>query len=508
MNRANIFLRSPFGAASAKSSLLLVTALALTVAANLTGCGVQKTHAPDAAINFSDCRLKRIDSQARCAMVAVPEDYSDKGDAGKSINIHVAVLPAFARNPEPNPVYFFAGGPGQAASDIGALVSALGDLRKSRDIVLVDQRGTGKSKTLTCDSTAADPNADPLKEAFGNSDAAMLRDWAKCIASLKGNAATHRTDDYVDDLELVRKALGHDKINVWGGSYGSRVALRYMKRYPQSIRAAVLDGVAPTSLHLPDDALATSEAELRSTLAACAASAGCTKAYPNILTTFDTLLTELRATPRPVNFVHPASGKPISGVVSDRTLVTLIWPMLYMPEASRMIPSLIDQAAKGNFAPLAATMSASSIGEGDIAIAQRFAVMCAEDMLNRSPLPNPRFQSLNDMFYGFCKGFPHGKVAPEFFEPTTSDIPTLLLSGTQDPVTPPAQGALAAKTLGNSKHIVVPGVGHITSPQPCVRRIITKFVEAGNIAAGNDTCEAELKLPRPLFYTSTLEATP
>jgi pimeloyl-ACP methyl ester carboxylesterase len=128
--------------------------------------------------------------------------------------------------------------------------------------------------------------------------------------------------------------------------------------------------------------------------------------------------------------------------------------------------------------------------------------------LNRTPMANPRFQALNNLFYGFCKGFPHGKVAPEFFEPTKSDIPTLLLSGTQDPVTPPAQGSLAAKTLLNSKHVVVAGVGHITSPQPCVRRIITKFIEAGDIAAANDACEAELKLPRPLFYTSPLEATP
>ena len=500
----SILLKRPVTRLGAMMPVLL----ALVTIVALAACDARKAGSADATITFTDCRLKRIDSVARCATLAVPEDYANKSDAGKTINIHVAVLPALARNAEPNPVYFFAGGPGQAASDIGALVSALGDLRKSRDIVLVDQRGTGKSKTLTCDSIAVDPNVDPLKEAFSNSDAAIQRDWAKCIATLKGNAATHRTDDYIDDLELVRKALGHDKINVWGGSYGSRVALRYMKRYPQKIRAAVLDGVAPTSLHLPDDALATSEAELRSTLAACAASAGCDKAYPNILATFDTLLVELRAKPRAVSFMHPANGKLIDGVVTDRTLVSLIWPLLYMPEASRMVPNLIDQAVRGNFAPLAATLSASSIGEGDIAIAQRFAVMCAEDMLDRTPMPNPRFQSLNDLFYGLCKGFPHGKVAPEFFEPTTSEIPTLLLSGTQDPVTPPAQGSLAAKTLSNSKHIVVTGVGHIASTQPCVRRIITKFVEAGNIAAAVDPCEAELKLPRPLFYTSPLEAKP
>ena len=474
----------------------------------VTGCGAAKTESANASIKFADCRLKRVDSVARCAMVAVPEDYAAKDGAGKTISIHVAVLPALARNAEPDPVYFFAGGPGQAASDIGSLVSALGDLRKSRDIVLVDQRGTGKSKTLTCDAASNDPNVDPLIQAFSASDEALQRDWAKCIATLKGNAATHRSDDYIDDLERVRKALNHNKINVWGGSYGSRVALRYMKRYPQSIRAAVIDGVAPTSLHLPDDALASSEAELRSALAACEATVGCAKAYPNVLATFDTLLSELRAQPRKVNFSHPANGNPISGVVSDRTLVTLIWPMLYMPEASRMVPSLIEQAVQGNFAPLAATLTASAIGEGDIAIAQRFAVMCAEDMLGRTPAPNPRFQALNDLFYGFCKGFPHGKVAPEFFEATTSDIPTLLLSGTQDPVTPPSQGTLAARTLTNSKHVIVAGMGHIVSPHPCVRRIITKFVESGNIAAATDNCEAELKLPRPLFYTSPLEAKP
>ncbi len=486
----------------------MLMAMALVAIITLNACDVRKPSAFKADINFADCRLKRVDSVVRCATFEVPEDYAAKSATGKTINIHVAVLPALARNPEPNPVYFFAGGPGQAASDIGGLVSALGDLRKNRDIVLVDQRGTGKSKTLTCDSIAADSNADPLKEAFSNTDEAIQRDWAKCTATLKGNAATHRTDDYIDDLELVRKALGHGKINVWGGSYGSRVALRYIKRYPQSIRTAVLDGVAPTSLHLPDDALATSEAELRSTLAACDASPGCTKAYPNILAIFDTLLAELRAKPRPVTFAHPASGKQVDGVVSDRTLVSMIWPLLYAPEASRMVPNLIHQAAAGNLAPLAATMSASSVGEGDIAIVQRFAVMCAEDMLNRTPTINPRFQALNDLFFGFCKGFPHGKVDPEFFEPTTSDIPTLLLSGTQDPVTPPSEGALVAKTLSLSKHIVVTGVGHITSTQPCVRRIITKFIEAGTIAAANDACELDLKLPRPLFYTSPLEATP
>ena len=173
--------------------LTIVASVATVALLALAGCD-GKPASQNAAINFSDCRLKRVDSVARCAIIAVPEDYANKsgGSPGKTINIQVAVLPALARNPEPIPVYFFAGGPGQAASDIGALVSALGDLRKTRDIVLVDQRGTGKSKTLTCDSVAAAPTVDPLKEAFSQTEAAIQRDWAKCIATLKGNAATDR----------------------------------------------------------------------------------------------------------------------------------------------------------------------------------------------------------------------------------------------------------------------------------------------------------------------------
>ncbi len=462
--------------------------------------------AASAGIEFSSCRLRGIDTAVRCAQFAVPESAASPD---KTLRIHVAVLPALARRAEPDPVYFFAGGPGQAASDIGVLVAALSDLRKKRDIVLVDQRGTGKSKTLTCTTPTADSaRTDPVAAAFATADDAVRSEWAACLATLKGSPAAHRSDDYIDDLEAVRKALGHTRINVWGGSYGSRVALRYMKRFPDSIRTAVLDGVAPTTLRLPDDALAASEVQLRAVLAACTASAGCNKAYPDALNAFDRLLAQLRDKPVALSLPHPATGKPLQGTMSDRKLLSLLWPLLYKPESARLIPALLAQAGQGNFAPLLSTLASSSVAEGEIAVAQRFAVMCAEDMLGRSPTPNPRFQALTDLFYGFCKDLPHGKVAPEFFEPTVSNIPALLLSGAADPVTPPAQAELAAKTLARHKHIVVPNSGHIVSPLPCLRRVIVKFVEAGDIAAATDACEADLKLPPPLFYVSPLEARP
>ncbi len=485
--------------------LLSSVTLAL-FAAGLCACSGGAAKKPAETIVLSDCRIKNFDGVAGCATVSVPEDHAQPG--GKRIEISLAVLPSLARRPEADPLFLFAGGPGQAASDLGRLASAFNDVRKLRPIVLVDQRGTGKSKTLTCDATSETREKDPLIDLFNADANAMEADWAQCLATMKGNPATHRTDDYIDDLELVRKGFGYDKINLWGGSYGSRVALRYMKRFPSSIRTVVLDGVAPTSLRLPDDAMANSEAELKAAISACAESKACAKAYPNLSATLDALLQKLRATPQAVTLLHPATGKPVSGTVTDRTVISFLWPLLYQPEAARLIPDMIHSAAAGNFAPLAATTTARSISETDLSVVQRFAVMCAEDMLGRTAPAMERFKSLSDLFYGFCKRLPHGTVQPEFFEPTTSDIPTLLFSGTLDPVTPPSQGVLAAKTLSLSKHIVVGGMGHIVSIHPCSRRLMSKFIEVGNISAARGSCETELNLPRPLFYVNALEAQP
>ena len=485
---------------------LLSSVTIALAAAVLSSCSGSVADKPAATIALTDCRVKNFDGVAQCATVSVPEDHSQPN--GKRVEIFLSVLPSLARRPEADPLFLFAGGPGQAASDQGRVAMALSDIRKSRSIVLVDQRGTGKSKTLTCDATDDAKTKDPLVETLNADTASMEKEWARCIATMRGNPATHRTDDYVDDLELVRKGLGYEKINVWGGSYGTRVALRYMKRFPASIRTAMLDGVAPASLHLPDDAMAASEAQLKAAIAACGESKACAKAHPNLGETLDALIAKLRATPQAVTLIHPMTGKPLSGTVTDRAVISFLWPLLYQPEAARLIPQLVNLAAAGDFAPMAATATASSISETDLAVVQRFAVMCAEDMLGRTAPSIERFKSLSDMFYGFCKSFPHGTVEPEFFEPTRSDIPTLLFSGTLDPVTPPSQGSLAAKTLTQSKHIIATGAGHIVLQQACARRLMSKFVTAGNISGATDACEPELNRARPLFYVNALEAQP
>jgi pimeloyl-ACP methyl ester carboxylesterase len=469
------------------------------------GC-TQKVAPKSSALAFEDCRLARIEQASKCLQFEVPQDHA-KPESTK-IKIHVAIVPSLAPKPEPDPVFFFAGGPGQAASEIGQLVEALSPLRRNRDVILVDQRGTGRSKTLTCelgDQLKSGPEV--FVQAFNSTPEQMRAEWQRCVATLKGNAATHRTDDYIADLELVRKALGLAKINVWGGSYGSRVALRYMKLHPEVIRTSIIDGVAPTTLRLPNDALTNSEAELRSVLQACDASPECAKSHSGITKKLDDLLVSLAQNPRKVTIAHPATGKPFEATMTSVSFATMLWPMLYQPDATRLLPTMIEEASQGNFAPFAVTLyGGSSVSDTQISMTQRFAVMCAEDMLGQRSLVNERLAPIANVFFDFCPSFPAGRVNPDFFEPTQSNIPTLLLSGGHDPVTPPSQGALAAKTLSASKHIVVDGAGHIVSPHPCVRRIVKKFVDEGSIVAAADACEAELKLPRPLFYVNALEA--
>ncbi len=472
----------------------------------LSACSPPADHPSVAALDWQECRIRFIDTAARCLMLDVPEDHADP--SGRKIRIHVALIPALARNKEPDPVVFLAGGPGQAASDMGRLVTVLGSLRRSRDILLVDQRGTGLSKTLRCatyDRLTRDDWFDPKRLE----EVAKLKDWTQCLAELQGNPRTHRTDDYIADLERVRQALGVPAFNLWGGSYGSRVALRYMKLYPQSIRTAVLDGLAPTSLLIPNDLLRHSERLLEQSFAACAASSSCAKAYPDLATRFSRLLQRLAAQPMQAQLIHPGTGQSFSTRIDDRTLLSLLWPLLYTPESQRLIPQLIAQAEAGRFDAFLALSVDGPLDPSAISVLQRFAVLCAEDMTQTSQAKAPaNFRSLAQLFREGCEGFPAGRVAPEYFTPTRSDIPTLLLSGSLDPVTPPSTAEEVGQTLTRHRHLVVEGMGHIVSPHPCLRRVITRFIEDGRHPDKPLACEAELKLPPPHFYVDARVAQP
>jgi pimeloyl-ACP methyl ester carboxylesterase len=475
----------------------------------LAGCAAP----PDAglrrgAIALAECRLKDVSSAAWCGEWTVPENHDQP--EGTKITLHVAVLPAYVRTRAPDPLVLLAGGPGQAASDIGKLALLFDAVRRSRDIVLVDQRGTGRSHPFACklfdtlDAVAAMMQVAP--------DPAKLR---ACAAGFDGDPRQYTTPSYVRDLESVRAALGAAQVNLWGGSYGSRVALAYLRAHPERIRAAIIDGAAPTSMRILFEALTNGEARLAQTIADCAANAACNAAYPRLADDWARLARDY-ANGRQVTITHPRTGARESLGADFLAIDGALRTLLYSAEYSALIPELITRAAAGELAPLfaASLRIVGDLGQG-MNIGLQLSVVCAEDgrRVGAEELARARTHPVAAAVLGrielACEAWPHGAVAAEFHQPTISDKPVLIFSGGLDPVTPAANGERAARTLSRATHVVAPGYGHLVSPFGCAPRLVARFVDDGNAEHLPEDCVHALRASRrPPFFVNRLGASP
>jgi len=460
------------------------------------------------SIEFAECRLKDVASNAWCAEVQVLENVADPN--GRKIGIHVALMPAYVRNRAPDPLVLLAGGPGQAASDIGKLGLIFDSVRRSRDIVLIDQRGTGKSHPFGCKLfDTLDPVVAMMQVA---PDPDKLRE---CVSGFDGDPKQYTTPAFIADLEAVRAALGAGKLNPWGGSYGSRAALAYLKAHPERIRTAIIDGVAPTSMRIIQEGLLNGEAKLAQTLADCSATPSCAAAYPHLSDDWKKLQDDY-ASARSITFVHPRSGAQQTTAVDFFAIDGALRTLLYSAEYSAMVPELVTRAAAGDFAPLfaASLRIVGDMGQG-MNVGLQLSVVCAEDA-NRvdaglksaaaaSPLAAMVFGRIDEA----CRKWPHGSVPADYFEPAAADVPVLVFSGGLDPVTPAANGELAAKTLKNATHIIAPGYAHLVSPFGCAPRLVARFVDDGNAAKLPEDCIVALRASkRPAFFVNRLEAKP
>ena len=459
-------------------------------------------------IELSECRLKDIATAAWCGTWSVPEDHT-KAD-GKKIKLHVAVLPAYTRTRAPDPLLLLAGGPGQAASDLGKLTLLFDSVRRSRDIVLIDQRGTGRSNPFNCklfdtlDPIAAMMQTDP--------DPALLK---ACAAGFDGDPRQYTTPAFIDDLEAVRRAMGVEQVNLWGGSYGSRVALAYLRVHPERIRTATIDGIAPTSMRILFDGLNNGQAQLARTIADCNANAACSAAYPRLAVDWSRLA-RAYAPARAVTLTHPRTGQPQKIEADFLEIDAALRTLLYSAEYSAMIPELITQAAAGDLAPLfaASLRVVGDLGQG-MNIGLQLSVVCAEDSgrIDAAERAVAKATSTAALVLAridrACGDWPHGSVVPAFHRPTESDKPVLIFSGGLDPVTPPANGELAAGTLTAATHIIAPGYAHLVSPHSCAPRLLARFVDDGNAQNLPEECVKALKASkRPPFFVNRLELKP
>ena len=439
---------------------------------------------------------------AYCGTLKVYENRDTK--QGRQIDLNIVVLPALRADAQPDPLFFLAGGPGQGAARLAKLVREIfRRVQNDRDIVLVDQRGTGRSNPLNCynDDDSLPSLTQTLEQA--------LDEMKKCQAKYDADLTLYTTTIAMDDLDDVRAFLGYDKINVYGGSYGTRAGLVYMRQHGDRVRSVILDGVAPTFMRLPLFFARDSQRAFDLLVKDCAQDDGCRTAYPNLGERIKTLMARLEKDPPRVHVTHPRTGERADITIEPRLVANIIVSTLYTPIASALVPAVIAAAERNDFQSMLA-LSGISGGGGDepnMAIGMQLSVVCAEDA-PRNTDEDLKRESESTLFGKYvisiqqqaCGFWPRGKVADSFYEPVNSAIPTLVLSGELDPVTPPTWGEQVARTLTNSKHIVIPGTGHTAGGTGCGQRIMREFIAKGAVADLDTSCTGKVK--RPAFFLS------
>jgi len=437
--------------------------------------------AADLPSGLKPCHLAGLEHDAWCGVLKRPLNPAEP--QGRQIDLHYAVLPALARNKKPDAVFFFAGGPGQSAMTLAGSVSRLmARLSNRRDLVLIDQRGTGRSAPLVCDD--ASPTRPLAEAADPERQLALMRDCRGALERLPhGDLRRYTTTIAMQDAEAVRQALGVAQINLVGASYGTRAALEYMRQFPQAVRRVVIDGVAPPDMVLPASFSVDGQQALEKMLAACEVEASCAGRYPALRADWQSLL---RSLPRTATVTHPVTGAPETVTVTRDMLLGMARLPLYMPALAAGLPLAISEGARGRFEPLVGL--AGAIGRGrssSLAAGMHYAVVCAEDfprLSQAADAPGTDFgRSSAEQYAKVCADWPRGEVPAAFYTLPAAPAATLLLSGGADPATPPRHAERVQKALGaKARHVVVPQAGHGVLSIGCMRDAVFRFIDAAS----------------------------
>jgi pimeloyl-ACP methyl ester carboxylesterase len=454
------------------------------------------------------CRLEHparmLALTAECASISVAENPDEP--RGRTIELFVARVPAISLNKKPDPLFLIAGGPGTSSVDL--YTSSAGSferVRRDRDIILVDQRGTGRSHRLDCD--------------YGNKnlferidDVEVGPDNVRCRDELtkKSDLRMYTTSVAVRDLDQVRQLLGYERINLYGNSYGTRVAQHYARRYPKATRTVILDGVVNPEVVLGPAIAIDAERALERILARCTHDVACAKAFTDPTADYRALRAQLSARPAKTMVSDVATGRPINFDFTTQHLSAVLRFASYNDDQAALLPLSLHLAThEGNFTPLASQFRvfAHSL-EASFAYGMHNSVACSEDapLIDTSKLDLTALSATHmgaeqvQQLVEACKDWPKGVVDKDLHAPFKSDAAALLLSGADDPVTPPEYAKLAQRAFADSKHVIVAGHGHGQLSTPCIDRIIGNFVAAGSAKALDTNCTEKLK-PMPFFIT-------
>jgi pimeloyl-ACP methyl ester carboxylesterase len=484
------------------SQPIIVFVIAIILSACSPQNGDSRTTIGDSAKRplFSACRLPSLSMAVECANITVPlkRDYPQSQE---TISLRIVRLPANTLRPDPDPLIFLAGGPGQAASALAPFASALVEIRRTRDIFLIDQRGTGESSPLSCAALRDDPDA-TLAQSL---DQEMVTRVHRCLDELRAkniNPLDYGTLAFVEDIEDVRRMLSLKTINMWAGSYGTRVALEYLRRYPENVRTLTLDGVVSPSRSIIAGGWQTREERLNDVIRACALSESCGKLQLEKI--LQTLITKFPPSGKRTTITNPRTGTSETVLINFDTIIASLQFLLYTPENAALIPYLIEQIAADRFEPLAAaTQSFSRQIEGQLSPALHFSVLCAEDTQMASQHSNLSLtRSLYRQSLEACAPWPIADNFSSRIPVINNNTPVLLLSGTLDPVTPPAYAEEVAKTLAKHRAVVAKNHGHIISTQSCAPSLLAAFIKTADTKDLPEDCVNLLGKSAPSFLWS------
>jgi pimeloyl-ACP methyl ester carboxylesterase len=419
------------------------------------------------------------------------------------ISLYIMIIPS--KNPSANlsPIFFFSGGPGDAATDRVDFFMEHRVFRENRDIVLIDSRGTGRSNPLHCPSTQVRKTASYCMDEMYPVDSVT-----KCFDALSkvADLSQYTTEIVIDDVEEIRRWLGYDTINIWGQSYGTRACQAYQRQYPNAIRSSVMEGVVPTSMAMPLNHASDGQKAWELLLEECVDDSLCNARYPLLAYEFEKLFARLQKASDTFYYVDSVHATHERVEIAAGPLGDLIRSIMYSVSGRRRIPYLVHEAYGGNYRPLIEIAIDRNSAPYSLADGFYLCVTCSEDVpyittLEADELTQRRFLGRYriDQQVRACEVWGRGIIQDTFRVPITSDIPTLVISGGVDPITPPHWGELVIQQMSQAQHLVIPQMAHGVrglTDTACFYKLIDQFFRKPNSEVTKDC----IKLMKPVAF--------
>jgi pimeloyl-ACP methyl ester carboxylesterase len=442
---------------------------------------------------LSPCQLSGVPDAARCGTYEVFENRDSR--KGRKIALNVAVLPALGPDRLPDPIVFFDGGPGEATiASADWIHKNLQPLRRHRDILLVDARGTGRSGPLACEESDAARLQGFLDDFMPLDQVRACRDVLRKRADL----TQYTTDRIVDDMAEVSAALGYQTLNLMGSSYGTRAALVFLRRHPERVHTATIFGVLPTGARVPLPAAQNTQRALDALFAECAKDRACAAAFPDLRADLAAVLRRAGEKPVPVAITDPDTEKKVSIVLSREGVAQTLRYMLYADFGAARLPLALHRAAGGDFQVLGEMAYLFANGVTESARGLYLSVTCAEDVafIREDEIPSATAGTFLGDFrirrqIAACQEWPAAHIEPNFLDPVVSGAPVLAISGERDPTTPPGNGEQVVSHLKRGRLLVVPHKGHGVvgaAGSDCVVGVIGQFLDAGSAEKLDVSC--------------------